>query len=268
MSQTRIQVRPLAGSLGAEIRGADPAGKIDDATLAEVAAAFLEHCVVVFREVSLSPADLVRFGERFGELYVHPLVPHLDGFPAVVPIENSGKATTLNEHWHSDVTFSERPPKITMLHALEIPAVGGDTAFANQYMAWEALSDGMRRLLEPLRGVHTGAGLAAIMGKKPEDAPRAIHPIGRTHPETGRVALYVTRAFTRSIDGMTAAESRPLLDYLTTHAARPDFTFRHRWAAGDLVMWDNRCVQHYAIHDHGDAKRVLQRITLIGEQPV
>jgi len=238
-----------------------------DEAFAGLRDAFGEHRLLVIKDQELTPCELMEFGSRWGELLVHPLTPHIDGFPPVQAIENSGKKRTLNEHWHTDMSFEPVPPKITMLHALAVPALGGDTAFADQHLAYESLSEGLRAMLDGVRAVHASENLARIMGKDPRQAPRAAHPVFRTHPDTGRKALYVCRAFTQYLEGMTREESRGLLDFLFERSVRPDFTHRHAWSTGDLVMWDNRSLLHYAIHDHGDQPRLLHRITIQGEPP-
>jgi taurine dioxygenase len=262
-----LEVLRLAGSLGAEVRGADladlPAEHVES-----IHRAFLEHHVLVFRDQKLGPDQLVAFGAHFGTLFVHPIVPHLRGHPEVIEIRNRGKRFTITEVWHSDVTFDERPPMASALYALEVPEAGGDTLFANQHLAYERLSPGLRRMLEGLRAVHSGRGLGAVTGKGEAWKNHGqLHPVVRTHPETGRKALFVNRAFTIAFEDMTPEESRPLLELLWERATTPDLTFRHRWRPGDLVMWDNRSVQHYAVHDHGDAPRVLHRVTVEGDVP-
>ncbi len=257
----------MTGALGAEVRGVDLTD-LDDGQFARVHAAFLEHHVLVFRDQKLDPDALVAFGQRFGPLYVHPIVPHIETHEEVIPISNLGKRRTITEVWHSDVTFAPCPPLASALYALSVPDAGGDTLFANQHLAFEALSPGMQRLLRGLRAVHSGDGLGAAM--KQGEAWRAhgqLHPVVRTHPETGRPALFVNRAFTRAFEDMTPAESRPLLDFLIEWATAPHLQCRHRWRKGDLVMWDNRSIMHYAVHDHGDAKRNLHRITVEGDEP-
>ena len=265
-TEVALQLRPVAPTLGAEVRGLD-VRRLDEVSFAAVQRAFVEHRLLVFKDQSVSPEELMGFGERWGELHVHPLTPHIDGYPPVQAIQNAGKKTTLNEHWHTDMSFEPVPPKITMLHALEIPSLGGDTAFADQHAAYESLSDGLKRLLDGVKAVHRSDALARIMGKDPREAPSGVHPIFRTHPDTGRKALYVCRAFTQHLEGMTRAESAGLLEFLFDRSVRPDFTHRHRWEVGDLVMWDNRSLLHYAIHDHGDAPRLLHRVTVLGEPP-
>jgi taurine dioxygenase len=265
-STTTLQIRPVAPTLGGVVTGVD-VRQLDDETFAEIEAAFRTYRLLVFKHQTLTPSELMAFGERWGELHVHPLTPHIDGYPPVQAIQNTGKKTTLNEHWHTDMSFEPVPPKITMLHAVEVPELGGDTAFADQHAAYESLSDGLRAMLDDVRAVHRSENLAKIMGKDPREAPSAVHPVFRTHPDTGRKALYVCRAFTQRFEGMTRAESGGLLEFLFERSSRPDFTHRHQWEVGDLVMWDNRSLLHYAIHDHGDASRLLHRVTVLGEVP-
>ena len=266
-TETALQIRPVAPSVGAEVRGID-VRRLDDATFAEIQRAFVAHRLLVIKDQSLTPEELMTFGERWGELHVHPITPHLDGFPPVQAIKNTGKKTTLNEHWHTDMSFEPVPPKMTMLHALEIPGLGGDTAFSDQHAAYESLSDGLKAMLDGVKAVHRSENLARIMGKDPREAPSATHPVFRTHPDTGRKALYVCRAFTQHFEGMSRSESAGLLEFLFDRSVRPDFTHRHRWEQGDLVFWDNRSLLHYAIHDHGDQPRLLHRVTVLGEVPV
>ncbi|HVF33176.1 MAG TPA: TauD/TfdA family dioxygenase [Acidimicrobiales bacterium] len=265
-TEISLSLRPVAPTLGAEISGLD-VRTLDADGFAAVQRAFATHRLLVFKQQSLSPAELMAFGERWGELHVHPITPHLDGFPPVQAIQNAGKRTTLNEHWHTDMSFEPVPPKVTMLHALQIPGLGGDTAFADQHAAYESLSDGLKALLDGVRAVHGSDDFARLLGKDPKTAPRGVHPVFRTHPDTGRKALYVCRAFTQRFENMTRAESAGLLEFLFERSVRPDFTHRHRWEVGDLVMWDNRSLLHYAIHDHGDEPRLLHRVTVLGEVP-
>jgi taurine dioxygenase len=265
-----LETRRLSGALGAEIMGVELA-KLDDETFLAIREAFLEHHVLVFRGQALSPEDQIAFGERFGELHVHPIVPHLEGYPPILCIANLGKQRTVTEIWHSDVTFEAKPPMASALYALEVPAEGGDTIFANQHLAYERLSPGMHKMLAGLHAVHSGGGLAsATRGKKQGEAwsiQGQQHPVVRTHPETGRKALYVSRAFVVGLADMTRQESEPILSYLYAHTTSPDLTMRHTWQEGDLVMWDNRSVQHFAVHDYGDARRTMHRVTIIGDEP-
>jgi taurine dioxygenase len=170
------------------------------------------------------------------------------------------------EQWHSDTSFMPAPPAHAILAAQVLPETGGDTMFASQYRAYETLSQGMKRLLHELRALHRGTRLAAALEIADTALPQC-HPIVRTHPETGRKALYVNRLYAYCIEGMTEAESRGLLDFLFEHSSRPDFTYRHQWAPGDVIMWDNRCTLHYAVHDYGEMPRVMHRTTVAGDIP-
>jgi taurine dioxygenase len=267
MGTEAIQIVRLAGALGAEVVGADLAD-LDEPSFGAIHKAFLDHHVLLFRDQKLSSGQLVGFGERWGTLFIHPIVPHLDGVPEVIPIVNRGKRRTITEVWHSDVSFSERPPMASALYALEVPEAGGDTLFANQHAAYDGLSPGLQRMLDGMRAVHSGSGLGAVVGKGADWKEHGqLHPVVRTHPETGRKALYVSPGFTVALEDMERDESLPLLELLFDRATRPDLTMRHHWRPGDLVMWDNRSVMHYAIHDHGDARRVMHRITVEGDVP-
>ena len=262
-----IDIHRLSGSLAAEIRGVDLA-QLESSEFDAIHTAFLEHHVLAFRDQKLSPEQQIAFGKRWGELYVHPIVPHLDGHPEIVPITNFGKKRSLTEVWHSDVSFDPTPPMASGLLAVELPPFGGDTLFANQHLAYDRLSAGMKAMLAGLRATHSGAGLGAATGKADDWREQGqSHPVVRTHPETGRRALYVNPGFTVAFDDMTIAESKPLLDLLHEIGHAPDVCYRHRWQAGDFVMWDNRSVQHHAVHDHGDAPRTMHRITIVGDAP-
>lgn len=262
-----IESNPLSGSLAAEIRGIDLAN-LDAAGFGEVRNAFLEHFVLVFRDQKLTPEQQIDFGRRWGELFVHPIVPHLEGYPEIIPITNYGKKRSITEIWHSDVSFSEKPPRSSGLYAIELPPVGGDTIFANQHLAYERLSDGLKNMLDGLRAIHTGAGLGAATGKAEAWKTQGqLHPVVIRHPDTGRKALYVNPAFTVAFEDMTVSESQPLLRMLYELGRSPDLSYRHRWLPGDLVLWDNRSVQHFAVHDHGDAERTMHRFTVCGDVP-
>ena len=257
----------LSGSLGAEIRGVDLA-KLEIREFEAIHAALLEHHVLAFRDQKLTPAEQIEFGARWGELFVHPIVPHIEGYPEIIAIDNHGKNHTITEIWHSDVSFSERPPMASALYALELPLAGGDTLFSNQQLAYERLSEGMKAMLDGLRAIHSGAGLGAASGKGEAWRTQGqLHPVVRTHPESGRRALYVNPGFSVCFENMTIEESAPLLAFLYRAGQAADLTMRHRWQPGDLVLWDNRSVQHYAIHDHGDAPRRMHRITVMGDVP-
>jgi taurine dioxygenase len=260
-----MDIRRLSAPLGAVIDDLD-VRRIDDPTAAELNRLFCQYHVLVFPSQQLTPENQMTFARRWGPLVRHPY-SGLEAYPDIIELRNVGKARDINQHWHSDMTYNIAPPKLTMLYAHTAPEIGGDTAFANQELAYDALSAGLKKTLDGLRAVHTAGGLAMHHGLDPKQAPRAEHPVVRTHDESGRRSLYVCRAFTEQFCGWTRDESRSLLDYLFQHSARPEFQARHVWKAHDLVMWDNRCLMHYAVHDHGDDPRVIHRVQVEGPVP-
>ncbi len=221
------KVRRFAAPLGAVIEDLD-VRRIDHATWQSLNALFCEHHVLAFPDQNLTPEEHMAFASRWGSLVRHPYAGMKD-HPDVIELRNLGKTRDLNQHWHSDMTYNTAPPKLTMLYALEAPQFGGDTAFANQELAYAELSSGLRAVVDSLRAIHSAEGLAAVYGESPKDAPRAEHPVVRTHDETGRKSLYVCRAFTRRFVGWSREESAPLLDYLCRHASRMEFQARHVW---------------------------------------
>ncbi len=261
-----MKVDRFAAPLGATVTEVD-VRRLNDAVWQDINSLFLEHHVLHFPGQDLTPEDQMAFAQRWGELVAHPYAG-MKAYPDIIELRNKGKSRDVNQHWHSDMTYNETPPKFTMLYALEAPAVGGDTAFANQYLAYEELSEGLKSVLAGLEAEHTAANLAATVYKEDAaEAPRAVHPVVRTHDEAGRKALYVCRAFTDKFVGWSRRESRALLEFLFEHSVRPEYQARHRWRAGDLVMWDNRCLLHYAVHDHGDDPRVIHRLQVQGPRP-
>jgi taurine dioxygenase len=277
MSDT-IGIHPVAGALGAEVTGIDLGRDLDDATVAALRRAWLEHLVLFARDQNLPPARFLAFARRFGEVIEDPFVKGLDDFPEIIPVlKREHERVNFGGVWHSDTAYLDVPPMASMLVAREIPPVGGDTLFANMYLAYEALSDGMKRLLEGLVAINSSSKADASRTREDrmKDSARdearkefvATHPVVRVHPETGRRALYVNVAHTVGFVGLTAEESAPILDYLFHHQARPEFTCRFRWQPGSLAFWDNRCAQHNAINDYQGARRLLHRITLAGDKP-
>lgn len=266
---TQIVTRRLAGAIGAEVQGVDLGHPLEDTTFAAIQQAFLDHCVLVFREQFLQPVAQVDFARRWGEALVIPkLKPYqVPGYPQVVAIANPGKDNNVTEAWHSDLSFVPSPPAHSILAAQVIPETGGDTMFANQYLAYDNLSAELKRVLSELRALHRGDRLAALLGANDSGEKPQSHPVVRTHPETGRKALYVNRAYTYCFEGMTEKESRGLLEFLLEHCCRPDFVYRHQWALGDVLMWDNRCTVHYAVHDYGNEPRLMHRTTISGDTP-
>jgi len=272
-----ICVEPIAGSLGAEISGIDLAGRLSDETLAELRRAWLDHLVVFFRDQQLAPAQFLAFARHVGEPVEYPFVRGIDGFPEIITVSKLPHETVnFGGIWHSDTAYLERPPMATMLLAREVPPHGGDTLWANMYAAYDALSPALQQMLEGLRAVNSSA--LADVSKTREDRIRdagtrddreyvAEHPVVRTHPETGRKALYVNVAHTARFTGMTDDESRPLLRFLFEHSVRPEFTCRFRWRVGSLALWDNRCAMHNPINDYHGYTRTMHRITLAGDVP-
>lgn len=257
-----LEISRFGAPLGATVSGVD-LRDLDDTQFAAIQAAFADHLVLAFPGQDLTVEDQIAFAARWGLLQQHPYYGSKE-HPELMRLENHGKSKNPNEHWHSDMSYEQTPPKITMLYALEAPELGGDTAFANQHLALQELSDPLQAQLRKMNAVHSAAGLARLYRQDPAEAPRAIHPVVRRHDERGDDALYVCRAFTTKFEGWRTAESRGLLDYLFEHSARPDFQSRHQWNAGDLVMWDNRSVLHYAVHDHGDSARTIHRVQVQG----
>jgi taurine dioxygenase len=271
-------VAPIAGALGAEITGIDLAGDLDDQTVDEIRRAWLEHLVVFFREQDLTIEQFLAFARRLGEPVEYPFVRGIEGFPEVIAVSKLPRETVnFGGIWHSDTVYLERPPSGTLLLAREVPPFGGDTMFANMYAAYDALSPGLKQMLDGLRAVNSSA--LADVSKTREDRIRdagttaddrefvAEHPVVRTHPETGRKALYVNVAHTARFADMTEEESRPLLRYLFAHSVRPEFTCRFRWRVGSLAIWDNRCAMHNPINDYHGYTRTMHRITLAGDEP-
>lgn len=239
---------------------------IDDSTWAVLDDLFVEHHVLVFPDQQLSPDDQLTFARRWGPLLRHPYTGTTE-YPELIELTNPGKRKDVNQHWHSDMTYEKTPPKLTMLYARTAPGIGGDTAFANQFLAYDDLSDGLRRIVDQLEAVHSAESAARAYAADPANATQAVHPVVRTHDQSGRRALYVCKMFTQYFAGWSRSESRPLLDYLCSHSTRPEYQARHRWRSGDLVLWDNRCLLHFAVHDHGDQPRILHRCQVAGPVP-
>jgi taurine dioxygenase len=261
-------VQRVSGALGAEVRGLDLALPIGERALAALKLAFLEHHVLVIPDQGhLTPAQLSTFANLWGPLQSMPEgSPMLSGHREVFVLDFEGKKPP-TDIWHSDLTLEERPPLGSILLGRVIP-VGGDTIFANQHLAYDLLSEGMQRLLSGMRAVHDGHFWTTAGKFTLDQLPCSVHPVVRTHPETGRKALFVNSAYTARFEDMTPEESEPLLSWLWRHSVQPNLTFRHRWRQGDLVMWDNRSVQHFAVADYGSARRVMHRLTILGDRPV
>ncbi len=274
-----LEVRPISGALGAEVSGVDLA-RLDDIALAGVRRALLDHGVIFFRNQRFDAEQHKALARRFGDIFVHPNYAGTQADPEVVMIRREpGDTKIVGEDWHTDITMMPEPPMGAIIFAIETPPYGGDTLFSSQTAAYDALSDGMKRLLEGLRAVHTDrlvAGPAARMNERrstkvrEDDAWRetiSVHPVVRTHPETGRKCLFVNRSYTVAFEDMTEEESAPLLNYLLEHGHRPEFTCRFRWTDGAVAFWDNRCVKHLAIKDSGPFRRLMRRVQIAGDKP-
>jgi taurine dioxygenase len=280
LTKTRLTIRPLTTALGAEVFGVDLAHEDDPEVYAEIRQALLDHLVIFFREQTLTPERHKEITRRFGEIVIHGSYKGLDGHPEIMPVvkEKTDK-DNIGSTWHSDMSFLEEPPLGSILYAREVPPYGGDTLFANQYLAYETLSPGMRAMLDGMRAVHSDRFLIARARERNatrstqlrEDSQAtitsAVHPVVRTHDETGRKALYVNYPFTENFEGMTREESLPLLEFLYDHAVRLDFTCRFRWQVGSVAFWDNRSCQHNALNDYHGYRREMHRTTIAGPRP-
>jgi taurine dioxygenase len=271
----RIDVRRYAPALGAEVRGVDLAEGLDEETYREVRRAFLDHQVLFFKEQSeIPPGVQVGIGKMFGELHFHPAAPHMQGYPEIFEIYVHERSKVANgEFWHSDVSCDEVPPLGTILQLHVLPEVGGDTLFANMYAAYDALSEPLRTLLEGLTALHASEhvyrGRYSDRGvdDRGKAYPQAVHPVVRTHPETGKKALYVNRTFTTRINELAPRESDAVLGLLFDHSEQIDFQIRFRWEVNDVAFWDNRCAMHHAVWDYWPEERKGRRVTIKGDRP-
>jgi taurine dioxygenase len=295
IAQPTMDVRPIAGTIGAEIHGIDLSKAMSEDEFAAVHQVFLEYLVIFLPDqAAIDPDRLKDFAGRFGDIdmapFAHPLkMPLIEGHPEILNLvtEATNRAVNNGGFWHSDVTYRERPNLGSVIYAKETPPFGGDTMFANQYLAYETLTDGMKEMLAPMRAIHSSAMPhgqenarfgAVAKDHAPSEADRTFaatgrehtkveivetaHPVVRSHPDTGRKSLYVNRAFTSHFEGMTIEESLPLLEILWAHGARPEFTCRYRWSPDTIGVWDNRATLHYAINDYHGHRRYMQRISI------
>ena len=270
-----ISVKRFAPNLGAEVTGVDLSEDIDDGQFSEILDAFHNYQVLFFKnQREISPEMQVKFGKRFGDLHTHPAAPTMDGHPEVFEIHATKDSKIANgEFWHSDVSCDEMPPLGTMLQIHILPACGGDTMFSNMYSAYDSLSLPLREMLEHMTATHESEhiykGRYSDRGRNDSeiDCPRAIHPVVRTHPETGRKALFVNRTFTTRINELSAHESDNILEMLFQHAEHIDHQIRFRWSLNDMAFWDNRCCMHRAIWDYWPEERKGRRVTILGDKP-
>jgi taurine dioxygenase len=282
-----MKIRKIAGALGAELAGINLSQGLSSSNAQAIRQALLDHQVIFLRDQDLTPVQFLAFAQSMGEPIEYPFVKGLEGFPYIIEVKKlEHEKVNFGGIWHSDTTYLDVPPMGSMLLSREVPPYGGDTMFANQYMAYETLSATMKGLLAELKGISSSA--KADVSKTREDriksdgkevhadgsksaAPKhyqAAHPIIRTHPETGRKSLYVNVAHTAGIEGLSDEESAPILNFLFAHQVKPEFTCRFAWEPNAIAFWDNRCALHNPINDYHGFRRVMQRITLKGTKPV
>jgi taurine dioxygenase len=270
-----IEVSRFAPAMGAEVRGITLADGVDEETYAEIHRAFLDHQVLFFKDQREIPPDVhVGIGKLFGELHFHPAAPQMEGHAEIFEIHVHRESKIANgEFWHSDVSCDEIPPLGTILQLHILPDIGGDTLFANMYAAYDALSAPIKNLLAGLTATHASEHVyrGRYSDRGVDDSgkvyPQAIHPVVRTHPETGRPALYVNRTFTTRINELTDSESTALLGFLFDHSEQIDFQIRFRWELNDVAFWDNRCAMHHAVWDYWPQERKGRRVTIRGDRP-
>ena len=279
MTDNSISLQPLTGSVGVSLTGVDLTTDITATEADAIRSALFNHCVLILRGQSLEPDDHMRLARVFGE----PFLPwyyaknSLEGFPKIAIVPNFGKAKAPAEAWHTDWSHMSVPPAVSVARAHVLPETGGDTMFSNQYVAYERLSDGMKEFLRDRRAKFVGtrpktaqrmAGTSDTLPKTEREPVINYHPLARVHPGTGRTALYLNRPGEAmvAIEGMTEAESLPILKFLYDQSSTPDNVYRHQWQPGDVICWDNRCAMHYGVHDYGDAERTLHRITVGGAE--
>ena len=283
MSYQHIEVKPISGACGAVVSGIDLSQDLDEQRLNEVKRAFHENLVIFFHDQDITEEQHKTFGRKFGTLNIHPRYVPLENHPEIIPIRKDPEHTTnVGGIWHQDLTHLENPPLGSILFALEVPSAGGDTMFANQYLAYEALSKGMKDLLDGMVAIHdnliqspkVSAEKNSTRSSKlredlnEEDEPEMEHPVVVIHSETGRKALYVNSIRTRRFKDMTEEESKPLLNYLVEHSYQPEFTCRFKWRKGSVAFWDNRCLMHFALNDYQGQRRYMNRVTINGKRPV
>ena len=285
MTYQTMDVRPIGGSLGAEIYGVNLGDRGDSPMWQELYRAFLEFRVIAIRGQDMSPADMMRVGGKFGEPCEYPFARGIEGYPLITEvIKEKHEKETFGEGWHSDTMYLAKPPRATLLYAIETPSKGGNTLFANTADAYDALSEGMKKMLAGLTGVSSGglkhrrfgaraahlagSGSMQVQNLDVSEAYESKHPVVRTHPETGRKSLYLSALHTVRFDGFTEDESRPLIRYLERHCVEPEFTCCVRWEPGQLTVWDNRTVLHNAVNDYHGYRRHMRRLTVGPEVPV
>ena len=279
--RSSLVVTPLAGAIGAEVNGVDLGRHLSTDVVAGIHQALLTHGVIFFRDQDFDGARHKQLARCFGEIFVHPFFDTRGQDPEIVMIlREPGDTHIVGEDWHSDTAMAKEPPMGAILYAVEVPDYGGDTLFANQTVAYEALSKGMKRMISKLKVVNSDrrvAGPNTIRNQNRATKSRMdadwcetinVHPLVRTHPETGRKSLYCDRSYSIRFECMTEEESQPLLDYLMDWGTRPEFTCRFRWRKGSVAFWDNRCTKHIAVDDSHRVRRIMRRIQIVGDRPV
>jgi len=279
-----LDVQKIAGSLGADVRGVDLSQDVSEEVLAEIRAALLDNLVISIRDQNITPAQQLAFARRWGDIHLHPFMQGMEEYPEILAIiKRPADKKNFGGSWHTDQMFAPSPAMGTMLYAKEVPSAGGDTLFTNQYLVYEGLSDKMKEIAGQLRTVCVGDNFKQADGvsrkerysrqmsemkvKDPGNVQTtSVHPLVRTHPETGRKSIY-TGGHVQKFDGMTDEESQPLIDFLKKHSTRPEFMCRFRWESGSLAFWDNRCTQHFAVNDYPAETRIMRRITVCGDTP-
>ncbi|MBR0679720.1 TauD/TfdA family dioxygenase [Roseomonas eburnea] len=281
MRSNALRVEPVSGPVGAVIHGIDLAADLAETDVALIRDTLFDRGVVFFRDQSITPEQHIAFAERFAPINVNRFFAHADGYPSIAEVRKEpDQKKNIGGGWHTDHSYDQQPAMGSILLARELPPVGGDTLFASMFAAYDALSDGLKATLEGLRAVHSSRHVFGTDAKRQSDpaddlkgrlrnaelaTQDAVHPVVIRHPGSGRKALYVNPGFTLRFEGWTDEESRPLLDWLYRHAARPEFQCRFRWREGSVAFWDNRATWHYAVNDYHGERRLLHRITLEGE---
>lgn len=276
---SKLSVRSITPAIGGLVENIDLSMALDDEEIAAIRAALLKHKVIFFEDQHITPVQHRDFAARFGALHTHPLYPGVPEAPEMFVLDNHANNPTDNDAWHTDVTFIETPPLGAILYAKLLPPEGGDTCFANMQAAYEGLSKPLQRFLSELDAVHDFARGFPARGKVAKEAgadrharaqeehPPVLHPVVRTHPETGADGLFVNYGFTERIKGLRPAESKALLDMLFVHIQKPEYQMRWRWKPNSLAFWDNRATQHYAVNDYLPQRRIMNRATILGDRP-
>lgn len=281
MTYKEIELKPVAGNIGAEIHGVDLSRPLSDSVFTEIHQALLDNCVIFFRDQKITPEQQIAFAARFGELQVHPYIPTLEGYPEIIELRSKDDGPAAMSYqsnkWHTDMTYTPDPPLGCVLYGKEVPPAGGDTMFLNLYHAFDTLSPTMQAFVSTLTAVHdiTASMPADFMAQSwapkqleslHKKTPPVQHPVVRTHPETGKKCLFVNSNFTSHIKDLSRTESDALLHMLYEHIAKPENVCRFNWETNSIAFWDNRCTQHYAVNDY-HALRVMHRVTVCGDHP-